>query len=736
MKKFIIITPVILIIFAGCGLWADFTAYFNAYYNASTLFEKAETTIKNEKRSVFSLTPPTVRTDVNSNLQKVIEKCSKILEFYQRSSLADDALLMLAKSFYYQREYLKAIRKLEELEANYPKSDLITEAVLWKCRALIMNKYFEEAEKVVLIAEESAIQEENDDLLALIYIEKVKLYLHQNDISEALKLCDEIVRLSGNDVLNAEIMFETAKLYASIEDYDQSIEYFSRVSDYEPSFDIDFHSKLNMAKTLKFIDNNEAALSILTDARSEYKYSDYYPLIDLEIALTNLELNNIDKALSQFINVDTLYKTDSASGAAQFHLGEIHRSLLHDYKEAKYYYNKTASSPAPNEIKRIAKRNADNLEKYFSYKEKIAEANRDLYYINNPGEFEKDSAAIAEKIYIRDSLQKLNQNIENTQHTRTQVETRTSGGRDRKDIGRQTVSQTERGREPEPEIKLVQLKRSSIGEDSLIVLLTKLEYEIGNLFFTELNEPDSAFNYYLHASYRKGGAYKPLVLYALGSFYLSNNENLRADSLFALIYDNHKEHEIVNAVAARLNKPLIDFDYDPAKELYLEAERKMLKGSYWESIKDYLFINNNYPSSSYSLKSLYAAGFVYENKLFLLDSAAAMYENLYKQSVSSEYSKEVIGKLTAYRKEQQRIKAQRDSIENARNMVLHEETKTTTIEEELKEDKPEVKKKGLKTGEETERREPVVEKLELNQELLERTRTKRDTNNIKDMSPE
>ena len=43
----------ILIALSSCGVWTDFTTYFNTYYNAKTLFDQVEEEIKNQKKDIF-----------------------------------------------------------------------------------------------------------------------------------------------------------------------------------------------------------------------------------------------------------------------------------------------------------------------------------------------------------------------------------------------------------------------------------------------------------------------------------------------------------------------------------------------------------------------------------------------------------------------------------------------------------------------------------------------------------
>ena len=132
-----------LIFITSCSTWDNFTTYFNLYYNASELFQKAEKQITEQKKDIFSTEPATIPAAAGADLQKVIEKCSNILQFSPNSSYVEDALMMLGKSFYYQKNYLKGRRKFEELISSQPNSDYVLEASLWigKCDMRLRNYY-------------------------------------------------------------------------------------------------------------------------------------------------------------------------------------------------------------------------------------------------------------------------------------------------------------------------------------------------------------------------------------------------------------------------------------------------------------------------------------------------------------------------------------------------------------------------------------------------------------------
>src|SRR5260221_464280 len=127
-----------LLFVSGCTTYQNVTGYFNTYYNARKLFDEAvgdvrTQTAKDRDTSYF------VRAVVPQNIQdkfdKVIEKGSKLIQFYPQSKWVDDAILMIAQSYVYLGEYESGVRKFKELLDLFPDSDLRFEGKLWDARA-------------------------------------------------------------------------------------------------------------------------------------------------------------------------------------------------------------------------------------------------------------------------------------------------------------------------------------------------------------------------------------------------------------------------------------------------------------------------------------------------------------------------------------------------------------------------------------------------------------------------
>jgi outer membrane protein assembly factor BamD (BamD/ComL family) len=186
-------------------------------------------------------------------------------------------------------------------------------------------------------------------------------------------------------------------------------------------------------------------------------------------------------------------------------------------------------------------------------------------------------------------------------------------------------------------------------------------------------------------------------MFAMGSYYLTVENQKSADSLFNIIYDNYKDESVVNAAAAKLNKPFIDLNYDPAMEDYRKAEEYLLAEDYYAAIDKFKDIPNLYPKSSVAPKAIYASGWIEENKLNDYVAAVESYDTLISQYPASEYVRVIAPKVTFYKQEKRKLEtaiqdslnalAKLDSLASDTSLVLEETIPVTdTVQVAVTED--------------------------------------------------
>lgn len=647
----------------GCSVWYDFTAYFNLYYNASLAFEQAELSIKEQKKDNLSLLEPQIPSSANTNLTKVIEKCSKILQFDANSSYVDDALLMIGKSFYYQKVYIKAMRKFEELIAMGAKSDLIPEAKIWLAKTQMQQKNYTQA--LDLLAELKSDPETEDEILAAAYFEELKYLISVEKYDEAFKAANDLVRFSEDDVLNAEVMYKMGDIYFTRGDFVNSAESYKRVMDFEPVYEFEINSMIRYAAALRNLDRPTDALRALLELSGEVKYSDKFDYIDLEMGKTYSELGQKERALSVFYDADTAYAQSVQLGNIRYEIGYLYENSFSNYDSAAVYYSKALSSTATAEYLPLIRYKSDLFNKYISARNNHRLNEKSYLYATDSLAFIQDSIAYFAAMDSTAAAENKDQNQTTTTNLPRERE-RTLEPELNEPRTPVTPVQPNNKKQGIPPV------RSVLSADSLMVVTARSAFDLGNLFFNDFSIIDSALYYYRQIldKYSKN-PYTPQVLYALAGCLLVDGDSIAADSIYRYIYNTFSEDRIVNIIAPKINKPVIDFDFDPAKDMYVTAEKDFLSGKFQDALSKLYKIFSSYPESPIASKSLYTYGFILERELKKPDSAITVYDTLIAKYPTSQYAMKVNPAVQFYRVEKERVKKQmQDSLDHLKQPVV------------------------------------------------------------------
>ena len=669
IKLVLFIVPVLFL--AGCSTWGNFTTYFNRYYNTKVLFEKAEAQILAQKKDLFDTEELLVPGIATQSLTNVIKDASKILQFNSDTKYVDDALMILGKSFYYQGNYQKALRKFEELISTQNESDLILEAKLWIAKTELKLKMESQSLSSFATLIQDAITESESEIIQDAYIEVISYYIKQEDYNSAIKSVNDFLKVSEDEDINSRVLYELGKLYNYNNDYVNAENTFLKAIDLSSDYNIIYHSKIELAKSYRNNNKLTEAFSLLDEMNSEDKNAENFAEIELEKGLTYLKQNNVEEAEDILVKVDTTYPNTLFSAIAKYKLGEINEKEFRNFEKAKMYYQRTGFSTLPIELKDNNSKKVSIFNNYFKLVDGINLFKRQIDYINDPDEFLKDSLVYYKQkeiererllsannlptntnINIPNNVIKNNQNNTNIQPELTDKE-KNKFNKDPKLNANKTTNTTSSvnlNKVVTPPI------RPTVSADSLKELILNYQFELGTLFATEFNLPDSVYKYfnYILTNF-PNSRFQTQSLFALGNYYLTTGDTLKADSLFLDIYTNHKSERIVNSAALILNKPIIDFDYDPAKELYNKAEEKLEKGDYNIAIKEFLDIYKNNTESDYAPKALYAIGWTLENNLSNPDSAASIFNKITREYPRSVYANALVDKVSIYNQEMKRL---------------------------------------------------------------------------------
>lgn len=578
--------------------------YFNVYYNARRAFSDAESEIKDAAKAAEGKTAPgaqpaPIPPNALKNLDLVIDKCSNILAYHGKSAYVDDALMMTGKAFYYKAEYSKAERKFLELITQYPNSSLNLEAQLWYAKSEEKLGEYDVARKnltgLIALAEQGG----SGDILAEAYSIMGNLSVHDNAIASAIEFYQKSAKAADSDQLIADAWFHIVRLYFDDGQFENAIDASLKVEPHSDHIYQIFQSKLLGAQAYRNLRLLDKALVLENEMAKDYRFKDYLGAILLERANILLTGRRHAEALAIYLGLDTTYARTETGAAADFELGRYFELTGNDYLKARDYYNRAMTVPtAPVADQASHKVVALNL--YFADVKELSVADSLLAFVSRT-----DSVSIK-----TDSLGNV--------------------GKDSLAIIQDSIKTS-----------FAALRRR-LNVDSLKANQARASAGIGELFYTDLANPDSAMfwlKFSLDRQYDEHSA--PRILYILSELATSYPDKT---TVSAKEYQAQLIRDFPNSYFARQiqhgtpDEKAEKKATDPAADAYNAAEVLIDTGKSEKALAALKEIIRLYPTSPVAAKCRYAIGWLYEIRFVKMDSAAAEYKLLITQYPNTSYA--------------------------------------------------------------------------------------------------
>jgi TolA-binding protein len=351
IKRIIMITVLLM---AGC-------AYFNTFYNAQHYYREAMKLVAND----------TLKLD-SEFFDKTIEKSTSVIVKYPTSRYVDDALFMMAASYYYKGDYSRALEKLDFLCLNYPKSKFYDDALYYKGLSYYQQEKFGPA--VIALNEAKTSKQYMTQariVLCLVYF-KDSSYANLTEVAKEL-LTERLKSKERRWVLKllGEAQFNQ-KLYSDALETHNELLSITRIEEDKRKL------KLKIAEIYLEMGEYEKCGEFLEgEAEPEFKSI----LADL-----NVKLGNIEKAKNIYLEAATKSRLE-ISPQAFFKLAELYRE--EDSLElAIAYYDSSISRAPGSDYGMRAKKMADVLRRIDALLKEIEDKDRaqfllaEIYFVD------------------------------------------------------------------------------------------------------------------------------------------------------------------------------------------------------------------------------------------------------------------------------------------------------------------------------------------------------------------
>ncbi|MEN3038745.1 MAG: tetratricopeptide repeat protein [Candidatus Kryptonium sp.] len=366
-----------ILIFSGCSIWksirSEFNAYFNTYYNAKVIFEQVEEALQNRSASEKFLSIEKFDSEFNipqndkAKLDDVIKKCSKILQHHLNTSVGDDALFMIGKSYLYQDNYLAAERKFAELISTFPKSKLYNDALYFLMLTLSKEKKYKDA--IITFQTKVTQSPQNKDLWKLYKVYGLVKY-RIGEIDSAIYYLNLSAQQAKGEN-KSEILFYLGEIN-EIRNPTESAKFYNNASKATDKNNLKVYSLIKYAIQQRKLGNYELAERVLNDLIFSNIDKDYERKVYLELARTQYISGKIDLAIQTYNYLDTTYRRTEESAFGYFELGQIYETKFGKYDSAKFFYERAFIEFPQSDVSKQALKKTTILNDYFRYHEIIA----------------------------------------------------------------------------------------------------------------------------------------------------------------------------------------------------------------------------------------------------------------------------------------------------------------------------------------------------------------------------
>ena len=330
------------------------TTHYNWYFNGEETLKgaikKLEEKHQEDYNQLLPIFPIGTEKDAQSitpSLDKAIKKGAKAISRHsifikgeEHNRWIDDCYLMIAKSYFFQREYVKAIEAFRFISRQFKGTEIDFEAQLWLCRSYIDKGDLSSAELLfnTILTEESFPKKLNKDF-ALTY---AHYHIKNQDLSSAAEELLAAIEETVKSKEKSRYHFILSQIYHQQENYAEATKYYEFVLRKSPDYEMAFNAKINRARAYDVASGNiesvreELQKMLKDDKNIEYQDVIYYGLAELSV-----RENKIHEAIPLYKkSVVKSVTNDAQKAISSLQLGEIFYETQ-NYRMAQVYYDTT-----------------------------------------------------------------------------------------------------------------------------------------------------------------------------------------------------------------------------------------------------------------------------------------------------------------------------------------------------------------------------------------------------------
>jgi TolA-binding protein len=289
-------------------------AYYNTLYNAKARFRDAEGTQPRDRDG--AVTRQTIQ-----NYDDVIAKCRKMIATWPDSRHADDAMLLMARSYRRSDRFEECVGVLDSLEARFPNTELLES--VWAEKGGALSVWGQHEQAVEVLEKCAARYKPRTGVLYDLTTSLMSL-----DRSEkAIEYLGVLETRFPKEERTLEARIAMAEILAEKEQYEQSREVYARLGEQRLPETVRHRVWTGHAEVELALGRNVEALVILGEVRKLDLTPEQSPPVLLMTARAYEGADSTGAAIATYERIASRYSRGEYGAEAQYHLGMIYEKM-------------------------------------------------------------------------------------------------------------------------------------------------------------------------------------------------------------------------------------------------------------------------------------------------------------------------------------------------------------------------------------------------------------------------
>ncbi|MBD3179332.1 MAG: tetratricopeptide repeat protein [Candidatus Latescibacteria bacterium] len=331
--------------------------YFNTLYNARRIYDEAEYRRIEEERSLRSL---------ESEYERVVVKCSKILKNHPDSRWADDAAFLLGKTFFRMEEYAKSEKKFKEIIENWPDDQYAPLSRYWLAKIYLAREEYQQA---LSYTEQFLELHPDHETRFEVLMTAGDIKLQQGRNEEALEYYLGIVEEAEEDDISEMAVLRAADMHYSLRQWEKAAGYYETVLRKGITWERQLEISLPLGRCYTELGRCQESIDIYNQLLEKVKQRREKAPIFLGMARGYECMDSLQRAIYYYEDLMGKFPKSTYSAEASYYLGNLYHQKTDSLQKAKEYFGRVAKEDPESEFATESLKRANSISRLIEFED-------------------------------------------------------------------------------------------------------------------------------------------------------------------------------------------------------------------------------------------------------------------------------------------------------------------------------------------------------------------------------